>query len=245
MSSFKAVSSTMSSQAVVSAASATGSAPASISWKHRISRAELVRRVNHMAPGVLSFALWAFPHRDPLSPTAQVILTAIIVAISFKVFLGFRTFRRDGERQTQATWAVLGYSISVLACLVLLPAHAQIGIGVLGILAFGDGSATLGGLLLRGPALPWNRSKSWSGLCCFLVFGTGMSALMYWGESHNLEAQTPGVSFGTALACTGFATVLAALAESLPSRINDNIRVGLTASMALIVAHGMLVGWGG
>ncbi len=71
-----------------------------------------------------------------------------------------------------------------------------------------------------------------------------MAAIVYWGETHNLEAQTPGVSFVTALYCAGMTVVAAAIAESLPSRLNDNLRVGVTAAVVGAAMHGMLVGWG-
>ena len=36
--------------------------------------------------------------------------------------------------------------------------------------------ATLSGLALRGPRLPWNPKKTWSGLVAFVLFGTAASA---------------------------------------------------------------------
>ena len=211
----------------------------------RIDNTELRRRLWHMSPGALSFFLWAFPHRDPISPTLRWIMTGIIAMLAARIFLGFKQIQRRNEADNQATWAVLGYAASVLMCLLVFPGQAEIALGVLGILAFGDGSATLGGLILRGPTLPWNADKSWSGFFSFIVVGTLMGALMYWGESHNLEARTPGVTWDIALKCVFLATVAAAIAESLPSRINDNIRVGIVSAVTLAIAHGHFVGWAG
>ena len=73
----------------------------------------------------------------------------------------------------------------------------------------------------------------------FVVIGSAMTAGIYWGETQNLEASDPPVSFGMALYLTAPAVVAAAIAESLRSRINDNIRVGVVAAVALVLLHGM------
>ena len=72
-----------------------------------------------------------------------------------------------------------------------------------------------------------------------------MSAIIYWGEANNLEAieHSGAVSFGTALIVGASATVIAALAESLPSRINDNVRVGVAAALTLATVQWLVVGW--
>jgi dolichol kinase len=103
------------------------------------------------------------------------------------------------------------------------------------IIAFGDGSATLAGMLLRGRRLPWNRDKSWVGLAAFLLCAVPLATLVYWAEAR------PGVAL--ACACVAPAVLTAALAESLPGRFNDNIRVGVTAGLTLLVTHGTFVGW--
>lgn len=93
----------------------------------------------------------------------------------------------------------------------------------LAILAFGDGSATLGGLTLGGLRLPWNRRKTLTGFLCFLLFGGPMASLVYWGEA------AAGTTLSTAIIIGVVSTLTAAIAETMPSRINDNLRVGVTA----------------
>jgi dolichol kinase len=198
---------------------------------------ELKRRFWHMAPGCLPFLLQWFPHRDPISPTLQWIIVGCCVLIGGRILLGFRQIQRQGEGAGVA--AVAGYVLSVLLMAVAFPADLELSLAVLSILAFGDGSATLCGLMFRGPRLPWNRVKSWSGLIAFVGIGCVMSAWIYRGETHNPEALTAGVSFGIALALTAPAVLAAAIAESIPSRINDNIRVGLVAAVSLILLHSL------
>lgn len=214
-----------------------------ITWRERVGVAELRRRAWHMSPGLLPFPLWFFPHQDPISLTLRLIMSATIVGLALRIYLQYRMIQRHGERRTQRMGAVLGYACSVLFTLLLLPAHAEIGLAVLGILAFGDGAATLGGLLLGGRRLPWNPRKSWSGLASFCVVGTLMTALIYWGESHNPEAQTPGMDFTTAVLCAGIATAVSAVAESWNSRIDDNIRVGIAAVISMVGVHAWFLGF--
>ncbi len=202
---------------------------------HPLPYRELKRRFWHMCPGLLAFGLQAVSHADPISPTLQLIILSCCVAIAVWILLGFRQIQRQGEGVGLS--AVGGYSLSVLLTAFLFPRHLEIGLAVLAILAFGDGSATLVGLTLRGPRLAWNRTKSWSGLLGFIVIGSLMTSWIYWGETHNPEAADPAVSYGLALLLTSPAVVAAALAESVRSRINDNVRVGAVAAIALVLLH--------
>ena len=46
-----------------------------------------------------------------------------------------------------------------------------------GILAVGDGMASLVGQAVGGPRLPWNERKGWAGLVSFVLFGAAAAAL--------------------------------------------------------------------
>jgi phytol kinase len=196
---------------------------------------EIRRRLWHMAPGVLAFGLHAESHADPITPTLKAIIIGCGVLIAVRIFSGFRQIERQGEGK--GTAAVAGYAFSVLLTMLLFPRHLEIGVGVLAILAFGDGSATLFGLTFRGPRLPWNSSKSWSGFLAFIGVGSLMSTWLYWGETWNPEAADPGVSFLQALLIVSPAVIASAFAESIRTRLNDNIRVGIVAAITLIATH--------
>jgi dolichol kinase len=196
---------------------------------------ELRRRFWHMSPGLLAFALHVVSHADPMTPTLRWIIVGFSVAIGMKIFLDFRKIQRKGEGA--GTAAVAGYAFSVLLTILLFPRHLEIGLAVLSILAFGDGSATLFGLMFRGRRLPWNTAKSWTGLLSFFAVGTLMTAWIYCGETHNPEASDPAVSFPVALALVAPAVIAAGLAESLKSRINDNVRVGAVAAVVMATVH--------
>lgn len=195
-----------------------------------------------MTPGLLPILLWPIPHADPISATLQTIIIAIVAVLAATVYLQYGRIarRRDTERVT----CVVGYAGAVAAALLLFPSAAEIAFAVLAILAFGDGSATIGGKAFAGRPLPWNSEKTWSGLFSFLLVGTPMAALLYWGEaSHNPEFLGPEVSFATATIICGAAVVASAVVESIRSRIDDNIRVGVTALLAVPLMHWLVVGW--
>lgn len=200
-----------------------------------LSSRELRRRVWHMSPGLLPLILQVVPHADPVSPTLRWIILAVAAALGLRILWGFRQIQRANEASGMS--AVAGYALSVMAMVLLFPQHLEIAFALLAILAFGDGSATLFGLLLRGPRLPWNRAKSWSGLLAFIVVGTLMAGWIYWGETLNVEAIDSPVSFQTALLLVAPAVVVAAFCESINSRINDNVRVGIVGALMLMITH--------
>lgn len=201
----------------------------------QITGRELRRRFWHMSPGLLPFILQLVSHRDPISPTLRWIILAVATGLALRIFLGFRRIQRPEERNGLA--AVAGYALSVMAMVLLFPQHLELGLALLAILAFGDGSATLFGLMIAGPKLPWNANKSWSGLAAFILVGCAMAGWIYWGESWNAEGIDPPVTFGMALQLVAPAVVAAAICESINSRINDNIRVGVVGAVVLMLTH--------
>ncbi len=215
----------------------------SIPLSARIGPTELRRRFWHMAPGIIPLLLWNIPHRDPAAPLLIFIAGGVAAVLGVSIFVCFGMIARD-RNQSDRMGAVVGYAGSVLATILLFPGQMELGMTTLAVLAFGDGSATLGGMLLQGRKLPWNPRKTWSGLFCFIAVGVPVASIIYWGETHyNPLALGPSIPFRTGLICGGAAVLVAAIAESLPLRINDNIRVGVSAAVTLVVAHGLTVGW--
>lgn len=188
-----------------------------------LSAAESRRRLLHILPGFLPFILWPIPHQDPWGPILADAVIALTVALLAIAFLRSRVFAREGESDWNSS--VLGYAVPILATLCIGRGREEIGVMTLAIVAFGDGSATLGGLMLGGRTLPWNPRKTWTGSLCFVLFGTLLATVVYWGEAR------PSVSWSAAALIAGGATLAAAFVESLPVRLNDNLRVGATAAL--------------
>ena len=187
----------------------------------RLGVTEFRRRLFHMLPAVFPAILPMIDHPDVWGPllmgsTAAIVGVVIILSVVLAPFV-----KRNGE--TDWRYAVWGYMIPVVAPLFLFPGRAEWGLMTLQILALGDGSATLGGLMLGKSRLPWNPQKTVAGLACFTFIGALGATYIFWGEAH------PEVSLVTAFAICSTAALCAGIVESLPIRSNDNFRVGMTA----------------
>lgn len=201
----------------------------------RLSPNEWRRRLWHFAPGVIVLMLAPFPHEEPLSPfiTGVVLIFAILIPVA--ALCNHTTFRRAQE--TNCLAAVFGYAATIVPLLLLFRSQPELGLTVMGVIAFGDGSATLVGLLARGSHLPWNGAKTWMGTSAFVLIGVPAATMIYWLESM------PRVSFETALLCVIPTVAVSASMESLPVKFNDNILVGLGAAATLLAMHAVCVGF--
>jgi uncharacterized protein (TIGR00297 family) len=90
--------------------------------------------------------------------------------------------------------------------------------------------ASVAGMALGGPRLPWNGHKGWAGTAAFVLFGAlGAAAFMGWTlrlpASSWLSPRILGVVVPVAVFC--------ALVESLPTTLDDNVTVPLAAAVAL------------
>ena len=115
-----------------------------------------------------------------------------------------------------------------MVCLLIIVFRNQLVVAgtAWAILAFGDGFATLAGKMIRGPRLPWHRDKTWSGLIAFIAFGVA-GALPMFQFLGGQELQFRSVLFVT------LSVIAAALVESLPLRIDDNVTVPWAAAFVL------------
>jgi phytol kinase len=193
---------------------------------------ELARKLWHMGPGILALGLPLFLDL----PLFQSHLNAIIVLATCLLFVLSLVHAKHLERPGERDWStgVGAYAATVLIPLLAFPNDLQIAMSGMVILAFGDGAAALGGLALGGPPLPWNARKTLSGTLSFLICAAPMATWMFWGMADGK------VSTETALLNGFAATAVAAIAESLPSTINDNIRVGAAGVTTLVFLHWLL-----
>ena len=213
--------------------------------RERLGARETKRRLLHMVPGLLPLLMWVVPHDDPASLRFLIVMSSLIAAMAGVAYYHFGRVQREAEGRGDMMSAVFGYAIVVLATMLLMPRHLEVAFAALAVMAFGDGSATLGGLLVRGRRLPWNSKKTIVGTACFILVATPMAALVYWGQAHDVYAASnvPRVDFRMALLGALTAAVAAGLVESIPSRTNDNLRVGTTAVVAISLFQWLAVGW--
>jgi len=211
-------------------------------------RSELARKAVHIGMGCLILALrW-------LTPGQAAAVAAL--AIPFNLFLLHRltgkALLRPDERARSFSWGIALYPAVVLVLLLVFHRRLELAAACWALLAFGDGMAAVTGLSVGGPRLSWNPNKSWSGVIGFVLYGTAASAfVLRWTQraaldSPSVEIQYLGDSFlGTTLPGAGMsdttwlilacavAALVAALAESLDTGLDDNIMVPLIGGLAL------------
>jgi phytol kinase len=201
----------------------------------RLGPQEFRRRLWHFVPGVLALLGAATP--CPASWLVYSVSSMVILATALTLFAIYwqHAIRRTGEQNCLA--AILGYAVTVIPLFLFFPSRPELALTVAGILAFGDGSASLVGMLAAGTKLPWNQRKSWAGTIAFVLVAVPTATAIYWCES------IPHASFETAVFCVLPAILASAIAETLPTRFNDNLFVGASAAVALIAMQGLVVGW--
>lgn len=188
-----------------------------------------MRKLLHMSPGALPFLMHNMPHEDPLDTAAIWFLTIVTVILTVVFLACFRIVRRPGESDLLATSVT--YPGTFLVTMLLFPGNLEFACVVIAVLAVGDGSAYIFGRWLGKTPLPWNAQKTWMGTLGFVLCAAPVAALAYWIEAR------PEVSLGLAIACGSAAAIAGAIAESAPSKITDNLRVGVAAAVAVAATH--------
>jgi uncharacterized protein (TIGR00297 family) len=152
---------------------------------------------------------------------------AALLALLFNLFilprLEIDLRKRTRDEVSPDVWTgIVIYPLSVLLLILFYRNHMEIVAAVWAILALGDGSAGVAGVLMKGAALPWNRSKTWAGFIAFTLAGTiGAYALMRWVAPTTPTDQIWLLAFSTAL--------VGAAVESVPMGLDDNFAVPLIA----------------
>ena len=116
------------------------------------------------------------------------------------------------------------YPVAVLLLVARVPHQLHFAAIGWALLAFGDGVATLAGKALPSARLPWNRDKSlgWlSRVLCRRLRDVARRCVLSRTMSHAVVL---------------IAALAAAIAESLPLGIDDNLTVPFAAAVALIIA---------
>ena len=171
--------------------------------------------------------------------------------------IGGRRLYRPVDEARGFPLGILLYPLSVLLLVLAFPSRLDIVAAAWGILALGDGAATLVGrrvtTINAEPAehadknfsadsassafirrrLPWNPDKTVAGTLAFVICGGGGAvALALW--TRPAVAPMPSLTF--AIAAPLVAAVVAALVETMPVRLDDNISVPVTAGAVLWIA---------
>jgi uncharacterized protein (TIGR00297 family) len=125
---------------------------------------------------------------------------------------------------------ILLYPISVLFLILIFPHRPDIAAAAWAVLAVGDGAATVVGQRVGRTRIPWNPEKTAEGSAAFFVLGSAAAvALAYWTR----PAVDPSPSITYTFVAPILAAFVAALVETLPVRLDDNIAVPAAAAFTL------------
>lgn len=199
-----------------------------------LTRGELLRKIVHMSVGLIAFSLRF------LGPFWAAILGAAALANNLFVLhrIGGKHLWRPHEHERGASVGIILYPLAVLLLILIFWQRLEVAAAAWGILAFGDGMASVAGMALGRRKLPWNPRKSWIGSGAYVLFGgLAAAALLVW----TAPAQGRAYDWAFALA-VGFATaLLSAALESLPQGLDDNIGVPLVSGLFLL---GLVLSYG-
>ena len=193
-----------------------------------MSRGELARKLVHVACVGFAFLL-----RDMTAGQAAAMAVAALV-FNWLVLprIGGRALWRPADHAHGYPVGILAYPLAVLGLVVWFRDSLWMAAAVWGVLAVGDGMASLVGQSVGGPRLPWNEGKGWAGFAAFVLFGSAAAAvLLAWTARLPLDplswhaGRTVSVAFALALAC--------AVVESLPTTLDDNLTVPLAGAVLL------------
>jgi uncharacterized protein (TIGR00297 family) len=187
--------------------------------------AETKRQLVHIATGAFALLLrW-------ITPTEAMVVAA--AALVFNVYalprIAAPLFRRR-ERHRHVDPGIVFYPASMLLLILLFPDRLDIVAASWGIMAAGEGMATIVGRHVSSPVIPWNRRRTVAGSAAFVVFGGAAGAFLCgWCAHRVIPPAYPWFSVWMPIV----AAVAAAAAETLPIRLDDNISVPVVSASLL------------
>lgn len=163
-----------------------------------------------------------------------------LAALAFNTIVlphvGGRRLYRAADEVRGFPLGIVLYPIAVLLLIVAFGSRLDLAAAGWTILAFGDGAATLVGRRIQSRRWPWNPEKSVAGTLAFILFG-GVGAALVACWTRPAIAPPPSVRFE--IAAPMAAAIAAALVETIPIRLDDNISVPATAALVLWLAAAM------
>lgn len=191
---------------------------------------ELARKVVHMGVGLIAFAV-VF-----LGPVWSAVAAASALAMNLFVLprVGGKALWRAEESARGRSVGIILYPLTVLLLILAFWTRLEVAAGIWGILAFGDGMASVIGMAYGRRPLAWNPKKTWAGTIAFAVFGTlGAATLLWWTVVHPLGDGGRAIDLGFVILIAAITAVFAAFLESLPQGLDDNIGVPLVSGLVL------------
>ena len=186
-----------------------------------LPREEAFRKAVHVGMAAFAFLLRTLTWQQAAAAAA----VAVLVNVTLPPLVAPSVLRMD-ERARRFSVGIAAYPLIVLLLIFTFRRNLQIAAAGWGFLAFGDGFASIVGMMMGGARLPWNPKKSLSGFLGYLVFGFLGAATLY----GFVAARVPS---GWELGCLFAGALAGAAVESLPSELDDNILPPLVGAAVL------------
>jgi uncharacterized protein (TIGR00297 family) len=183
------------------------------------------RQLVHVAVGTLALLL---RYLTALEATVLASVAAAFNAYALPRLAG-HLYRPVEARQRLRSGITL-YPLAILLLLTVFPDRRDIVAASWGVLAFGDGMATIAGHHIRSPRIPWNREKSVAGTAAFILFGSAAASFLCWWCRSTV---IPPAYSWFPIWMPVVATIAAAAVETVPIKLNDNVSVPVSAAAVL------------
>jgi uncharacterized protein (TIGR00297 family) len=191
-----------------------------------LTSGELKRKLVHVGVGAFALLLRYLTWPEAAAMAVGAFLFNWLVLPR----LGGRALWREADHGTGYPFGILIYPLSVLALILMLREEKWMVAAVWGLMAVGDGMASIVGQAVGGPRLPWNPRKGWAGLAAFVALGGLAAALL---SVWTLEMPLRAAASPWIVAVIAPVTLLCALVESLPTTLDDNLTVPLVGGIAI------------
>ena len=199
----------------------------------------LLRNGSH----VLVFVLLAFPlgvlaqdarlgGRGHLYSAAILFCIAVFNIVVLPHLETGKRLARPDESKINGLWL---YPLTLSLCFLIYPPFAVV--GAWAAMAAGDAAASFAGRHVPVPKLPWNPQKSWAGLFGFIAVSVPVCYAALYLVPCKLFLKVDGwpeLPYVWTLAV--LAAVTGAIVESLPAKLDDNVRVPIVTGGVLWIA---------
>jgi len=157
-------------------------------------------------------------------------LAALIFNVLILPRIGGKSLYRGEDVKRGYPIGIVLYPISVLLLILCMPHHLYVAAAGWGIMAWGDGFASIFGRKFGKTKIPWNENRSWAGSAAFLVFGA--AAAIFFTAWVWREPSEPRIWSVILIPFLG--AFLATIVETIPTGVNDNLTVPLSAGFFML-----------
>jgi uncharacterized protein (TIGR00297 family) len=157
-------------------------------------------------------------------PAAAIAAAALLFNAIVMPRIGRGIYRDPAARRDAG---IVAYPAMVLLLILVFSGkYLPVAAAVWAMMAFGDPAAAIAGRLVGGPALPWNREKTWVGLLAnwAVAFAASLAVFLF-------VSRRPAAPDAAAILLVGAAVY--AFLESVRSGIDDNVVAALPTALAV------------